>query len=193
MDITWFGGIELNLLVKNNEGEKVPVYFFTDKNKNKEGITLLENKAAETGRNNDNFIVSSPGEYDVRGIFIEAIPSLSSNDYKIIYKIRAEGMKICHLGSFSKKEIGSKELEAIGETDILFLPIGDGFANAEEAGKIISQIEPKAVIPTAYENQSQLEKFLKIMGIKDAEAQKKLKIDIKSLPKEEMKVFVIEK
>ena len=107
-------------------------------------------------------------------------------------------MKICHLGSLDQGELASKELEAIGDVDILMVPIGGKEAlDTKEAIKIMSQIEPKIVIPMYYKIPGLkialdgLDKFLKSLGIKKIESLPKLSIKKKDLPEEEAKIITL--
>ena len=89
-------------------------------------------------------------------------------------------------------------LEAIGNIDILFVPVGGVYTvNGAGAAQIVSQIEPKMVIPIHYAlpklkyKLDGLEPFLKTMGKKETGAQQKLLIKQKDLPQEETAVVVL--
>lgn len=151
------------------------------------------------------FLIETPGEYEIKGVSIKGIPAFHDNSEGkergtvTIYKIEAGGIKICHLSDIGQKELTPEQVEEIGEVDILMIPIGGIYTIAsKEAAAIISQIEPKIVIPMHYkipklkEPLEGIEKFLKIMGAEDIEPQKKLKIKLKDLPKEETEIVVLE-
>lgn len=153
------------------------------------------------------FLITDPGEYDVKGVYIQGIealtknglPKKSKNFEKItIYTIETEEIKICHLGTLNQGELTSKELALIGDVDILMIPIGGKETiEAREAMKIMSQIEPKIVIPMYYKipglktELNGLDKFLKPLGIKTLESLPKLSIKKKDLPAEEAKIIVL--
>jgi L-ascorbate metabolism protein UlaG (beta-lactamase superfamily) len=152
----------------------------------------------------DVFLIKEPGEYEVRGIFIKGIPSFHDNSSgkergeNIIYKIEAEGIKICHLGDLGQKELNDQQLEEIGEVDILMVPVGGNYTvGPKEASEIIAQIEPRLIIPMHYKlpklklDIEGVEKFLKVMGDEKKEPQKKLKVSQKDLPKEESEIVVL--
>jgi len=151
------------------------------------------------------FIASGPGEYDVKGIFIQGIPAFHDNvqgkerGRTTIYTIEAEEIKLCHLGDLGQKELTAEQLDKIGDVDILMIPIGGFFTiNAQEAVKIMAQIEPKIIIPMHYKipnlniKLDGLDKFLKIVGVKKIEPLSKLFIKEKDLPKEEVKIIVLQ-
>ncbi len=148
------------------------------------------------------FLIDGPGEYEIKGVYIQGIPAFHRNinfSGVTIYTIESEGMRVCHMGDFGQKELFPEQLEDIGEVDILLIPIGGNETiGSEEAQKIISQIEPKIVIPMRYSlpklkaKLDGLDKFLKIMGEKNHESLPKLTVKSKDLTTdEETKIIVL--
>ncbi|MEK7519394.1 MAG: MBL fold metallo-hydrolase [Patescibacteria group bacterium] len=149
------------------------------------------------------FVIEGPGEYEVKDIFFQGIHSWhdekegAERGENTIYTIEAEGLKLCHLGDFGQKELSEEQIEAIGDIDILMVPVGGTYTiDAKGAQKVISQIEPKIVIPMHYQipklkiKLDDLDKFLKIMGAKSIEPQNKFSIKKKDLA-EGMKIVVL--
>lgn len=150
------------------------------------------------------FIIGNPGEYEIRGVFIQGISSFHDNNagsergLNTLYVIEAEGIKLCHLGDIGQKELTSEQLEAIGDVDVLFLPVGGVYTIApKEAANIISQLEPKIAIPMHYALPGSkikiggVEEFLKIMGAKGVVPQEKLVLKAKDLIQEETQIVVL--
>ena len=150
------------------------------------------------------FLIDGPGEYDVKNVAIQGIPSFHDNSQgkergeNTIYKIEVEGLKICHLGDLGQKELTEEQLEKIGEVDILMIPVGGVYTiSAKEAPKIMSQIEPKITIPMHYAiprlkiKLESSDKFLKTFGIKNLEPMKKLSIKKKDILLEEAKIVIL--
>ena len=143
-------------------------------------------------------ILDSPGEYEVKGTMITGIPAKlhinheKEGDNSTIYAISIDGVRVAFLGNIAP-EVKDKQLEALGEIDVLILPIGGhGLTlDATAAAQIISQIEPKSVIPVHYDDgktkyevpQDKLDVFMKEVG-STSEAQPKLRILQKDLPLE---------
>lgn len=155
--------------------------------------------------NKEAFVIDGPGEYEVENTFIRGIFSYHDNNKgkergsNTIYVIESEGMNICHLGDLGQKELTNAQLKEIGEVDVLLIPIGGEYTlDSKTASKIISQLEPKAVIPMHYKipglklDLDGPEAFLKAMGKKDLEAEDKISISKTSLSEEEMQVFKLE-
>ncbi|MEK7503399.1 MAG: MBL fold metallo-hydrolase [Patescibacteria group bacterium] len=143
------------------------------------------------------FLVEGPGEYEVKEIFIQGIPSFhdekegKERGSNTIYTIEVEEMKLCHLGDFGQKELSEDQLEQIGDIDVLMIPVGGEFTiDAKGATHVISQIEPKIVIPMHYSipklkiKLDEVDKFLKEIGQKSVVPQEKLLIKKKDLPLE---------
>ncbi len=151
------------------------------------------------------FLVEGPGEYEVKEVYIEGIPSLHDSSLgkergdNTIYTIEAEGIKICHLGDLGQKELTSEQLEKIGEIDILMIPVGGVYTiGVKEAVRIMSQIEPNIIIPMHYQipklklKLDGVDKFLKTMGIKKVSPLPKLSIKKKDILPEEAKIIILQ-
>lgn len=153
----------------------------------------------------DPFVIKDPGEYDLKGVFIQGIAGFhddsqgSQRGRSTIYTIDTEEMRICHLGDLGQKELTSDQLDTINEVDILMIPVGGTYTiDANEATKVIAQIEPRTVIPMHYRipklkiKLDPADKFLKTMGIKKLEPLPKLTIKKKELPSEETEIILLQ-
>ena len=152
------------------------------------------------------FLISGPGEYEVKGVFVKGIPSFhdgvegKERGVNTIYIIEAEEMRFCHLGDLGQKQLTDEQLDRIGQIDILMIPVGGTYTiDSSEAQKIISQIEPKIVIPMHYElpklkvKLERVDKFLKTMGKPSVAPVDKLTVKASTLPKEgAMEIVVLQ-
>ena len=157
------------------------------------------------GVKGEPFVIDSPGEYEVKGVFVQGIPSFhdeaegKERGQNTIYIIESEGMRFCHLGDFGQKELTDEQLDKIGHVDILMIPVGGTYTiSSAEAPKVIGQIEPKIVIPMHYAlpkltvDVDGVEKFLKAMGKTAAESVDKLTVKVSTLPKDsDMEIVVL--
>ncbi|MDD3301535.1 MAG: MBL fold metallo-hydrolase [Patescibacteria group bacterium] len=147
-------------------------------------------------------VINCAGEYDVKGIFVEGIDSFhdETNGEKrggnIIYRIEIDDISIAHLGDLAHT-LDNTELEKLVGTDILLIPVGGHYTlDAKKAVEVISQIEPRMVIPMHYRHPEvkieldDLEKFIKELGVVPTH-EEKLKISKKDLPAEEMELVVL--
>jgi len=150
------------------------------------------------------FLISGPGEYEVKEAYIQGIHSWHDEKEgkklgeNTIYTIETEDLKLCHLGDFGQKELTEEQLEKIGEVDILMIPVGGVFTiSAKEATKVMSQIEPKIIIPMHSSTPKLklkldgIDKFLKVVGIKSIAPESKLSIKKKDIVQEEVKIVVL--
>lgn len=150
------------------------------------------------------FFISNPGEYDVHGIYIQGILSYHDDTQgkerglNTVYLLEVEGMKLCHLGDLGQKELTAEQLNQIGDVDILFVPVGGVYTiDGKEASHIVSQLEPKIVIPMHYAlpklkvKLGGVEEFLKPMGAKSAKPEPKLLVKERDLVNEETRVVVL--
>ena len=163
----------------------------------------IDAKAVKGISTPEPFIVSQPGEYEVKSTFIYAINSNGDdpNEKKggnIIYRLEIDLVTIAHLGSLNHP-LTNGELERLEGIDILMVPVGGGdFLNAKQAAALISQLEPRMVIPMNYKikglkaNLDSLDKFCKEIGICPTEEVSKFRVAKKDLPQEEMKVVVFQ-
>ena len=151
------------------------------------------------------FVVQGPGEYEVKGVFVQGIPSFHDDKegkergQNTIYVFEAEEMRFCHLGDLGQKQLTDEQLEKIDKVDILMITVGgEGYTiDSSAAQKIISQIEPKIVIPMHYaleKNKVKLDdvaKFLKTMGKNSIVPQDKFTVKASTLPKEAAMEIVV--
>lgn len=146
------------------------------------------------------FAITGPGEYEVGGVFIKGLPSVSNyGGEKIIntvYMVALEGMNICFLGSLGDIDLPKDTDEAIDDVDILFVPIGgEGVLDAAKAYKLAVSIAPKIIIPIHYGDlgiKDALKTFLKEAGESPAPVGK-LTLKKKDIEGKEAEVVVLEK
>lgn len=149
----------------------------------------------------DPYIIDTPGEFEVKGVLAEGIQTYhdeekgSKRGNNIIYRIEMEDISLAHLGDLGHT-LSSKELESLNGIDILFVPVGGKFTiNAKTAVEVISQIEPRMVIPMHYKVEgleidlAGVDEFIKELALNPT-YEDKLKIEKKDLPSEDMELVV---
>lgn len=148
------------------------------------------------------YVVSTAGEYDVKGVLVEGVESFhdekegEERGKNIMYRIEVDDISISHLGDLGHA-LGDKQLERLAGTDILIIPVGGVYTiDAKKAVEVISQIEPRIVIPMHYMipglkvEIEGVDKFVKELGVKPTE-EEKLKISKKDLPQEDMELVIL--
>ena len=150
------------------------------------------------------FQVSGPGEYEIGSIVINGVSSFHDNEegrdrgVNTIYTFTAEDISLCHLGDLGQKVLTDQQLEFLNGVDVLMVPVGGNYTiDGKEAVDIISQIEPKIVIPMHYKipglliDIEDIEKFAKAEGVSSSNQKDILKIDAASLPQEERETVIL--
>jgi L-ascorbate metabolism protein UlaG (beta-lactamase superfamily) len=104
----------------------------------------------------DYKIIDKIGLFYVNDIPIKGTPSFHDKDNglkrgdNIIFTFRMDEYSICHLGDLGHI-LSDDDLDAIGNVDILFIPVGGNYTiDAKEAFLITKKINPKIVIPMHY-------------------------------------------
>jgi L-ascorbate metabolism protein UlaG (beta-lactamase superfamily) len=146
--------------------------------------------------------ITGPGEYDVKGVAITGIsvyhdPQKGEERGKnTIYNIEIDGLNIVHLGDLGHV-LTEDQVQDLGNVDILMVPVGGTFTiDAEPATEVVSQLEPKIILPMHYGytglkyELDDVEKFLKEMGVENPTAQSKLTITKDKLPDEPIVVLL---
>lgn len=163
---------------------------------------LKVNVVATTDLNNDQtnnldrlqgdpMKITGPGEYEVQGIFFYGIPNTGG---RTMFVIEAEGIKVGHPG-VTVKELSYKELELFEGVDVLLLPLTG--EDSKACSQIISQVEPRVIIPIQFktpkvkEQLDTIDAFAKEMGVKDIGGEKKVILKKKDLPVEETQIQVL--
>jgi L-ascorbate metabolism protein UlaG (beta-lactamase superfamily) len=154
------------------------------------------------GVDSDCFVVNSPGEYERHGLYVRGINSYHDNKegkdrgLNTIYVIKIEDMTVCHLGDLGQDKLDDAQVEDIGNVDILMIPVGGNYTiDYKTAVKVVSQVEPKVVIPMHYKVKGLkldidgLEKFIKELEI-TPEKVDRFKIVKKNLPVDKTQLIV---
>jgi len=148
------------------------------------------------------FVIDCAGEYDFKGVLIEGIDSYHDDKNgeerggNIIFRIEMDDISLVHLGDLGQT-LDNSQLEKLVGTDILLIPVGGKYTlDAKRAVELISQIEPRIVIPMHYKTPDLkieldgLEKFIKELGLTPT-YEEKLKISKKDLPQEDRELVIL--
>lgn len=217
MQITWYGHSCFSIKTKSLLNEEINIIIdpFDDQ---KMGIKLPKSKADIVLSSHDHydhnnikavqgnpFIVKTPGEFEIKDVFIQGIPSFhdkkngAERGNNIIFYLESEKIHLAHLGDLGHI-LNEKQLSKLSKIDILMIPIGGKYTiNYSEAIEIISQLEPKIIIPMHYKipgltiDIDGIEKFAQEMGVDPNKKTDKLKITEKNLPTDRSKVIIMDK
>jgi L-ascorbate metabolism protein UlaG (beta-lactamase superfamily) len=148
-------------------------------------------------------VIDGPGEYEVKGVVVTGVPTFHDAEHgkargkNTSYLIEMDDVVVCHLGDLGHV-LNAAQVEAMSRVDVLIVPVGGGATiNAAQAAEVISLVEPKIVIPTHYRlpgttsEQEPVDRFLRDMGVSNAEPQPKLSVSASNLP-ESLQVVLLE-
>jgi L-ascorbate metabolism protein UlaG (beta-lactamase superfamily) len=208
MIIQWLGQSCFKISTKNTQGEFTII---NDPYQDSVGLKMSKLQADivtvstnQDGHNNvdaikgDPFIITNPGEYEIKGVFIYGVPALMVKEKNklTIFKVICEDISIAHLSDLSQP-LDNEQIEKLGNVDILLIPVGGkNSLDGKKAGEVISQLDPRLVIPMNYKVDGQktdlntADDFLKSCGLK-SETLDKLKVAKKDLMTEDTRVIVL--
>jgi L-ascorbate metabolism protein UlaG (beta-lactamase superfamily) len=68
-----------------------------------------------------------------------------------IYRFEFDGVTVAHFGDFGQSELRPAQRDAVGEVDLLFIPVGDGPTIGPDAAfEIVHALAPRWVVPMHY-------------------------------------------
>jgi L-ascorbate metabolism protein UlaG (beta-lactamase superfamily) len=211
MHITWNGFSSFEIETKTSTGD---VRIVTDPYQNSTGLRfprtlqaeiLLVSHDQEDANNaeavlGNPYLIDLPGEFEVKDVFIFGISAPLAREVKgrrmgnLLFRIEAEGMRLAHLGALDRG-LTDEELQQLENVDVLFVPVGGGrVMSAARAAEVISQIEPRVVIPMTHavsgvkESLGTVDDFCRTLGTCRREDMNKFKFARKDLPEEEMMI-----
>ncbi|MBI5793528.1 MBL fold metallo-hydrolase [Candidatus Uhrbacteria bacterium] len=209
MNIIWNGISSFEIETKTGTDD---VRIVTDPYQNATGLRfprtlqaemLLQSHEGDDANNREAvlgnpYVIDLPGEFEVKDVFVFGIQAPLKREEKgkhvknLIFRIEAEGMRLAHLGALDR-ELTDEELQQLENVDVLMIPVGGGrVMSASVAAEVISQIEPRVVIPMSHaveglkEPFGSVEDFCKSFGACRREEMNKYKFTRKDLPEEEM-------
>jgi len=213
MKISWNGLGSVTITGKPLQGE---VTLVTDPYQNETGlrfprtlkasIVVSSHDAPEAdnieviageGQGTTPFVIRYAGEYEVRGIFVTGISApLNDKTPHTIYRFDLEDMSVGFLGALDRK-LTDQEIEKLGSIDVLLIPSGGGSVlDAKTAAEVVSQVEPRMVVPTYIHAKGMKKKVSDAEGIcKELSCAREdvntLSLKRSALPAEDMQITVL--
>lgn len=138
--------------------------------------------------------VTGPGEYEVAGSLIEGVATYRDKQKgqergkNTAYLIHLDDMSVCHLGALGHT-LNSSQIEALKDADVLLVPVGGGGAlDGAEAAEVVSQLEPRIVIPMYYGTPNvpleSVDRFCKELAVEETTVLQRFQVTKTSLPAE---------
>lgn len=204
MYIYWFGESSIKL-----EGEKATVVI--DMIDKRSGLSIprptadivvvsnpdaLEASQGVRGPENTTpFLIDKPGEYEIKDTFVYGV---SAGADQLVFRIEMDGIAIAFFGTLDHV-MSNGELSKLEGADIAIIPVGgNGVLNGQQATAMVSQLEPRVVIPICYEvsglktKRDDKDSFCKEIGACPKDVLPKYKIVKKDLPQDTLQVVVLQ-
>jgi L-ascorbate metabolism protein UlaG (beta-lactamase superfamily) len=116
-----------------------------------------DHNAAEVVGGSPQILRSTAGTFDSPVGEVVAVASEhddaagTKNGPNTIFRFTLDGLRICHFGDFGQAELRAEQQRAIGEVDVLLLPVGGGpTIGGESATAIVRALRPRLVVPMHY-------------------------------------------
>lgn len=205
MTISWFGLSSFKIIGKD-------ITIITDPFGKTTGLTAVRGAADVVICSNPNldwcnnfssisgnpFMVTGPGEYDIKGAFIIGAGAENKElGPNTIYSIEVEAVRIAFLGPIAQTQLTDEQKQTLEGSDIVLIPVGGKqILDFETGAKIANQLEPFIIIPHSYKtaglalNLDKLDKFLQEMGGKHTE-EEKLTLKKKDLAGEQTSLVIL--
>ena len=202
MDITWLGHSCFVLKGKQATVVTDPYHDFDRYKLGRPSAAIVTVSHQHEHHNNAEVVdgspkvISGPGEYEIKGVFITGISTYHDNvsgqkqGKNTIYVIEIDDIKVCHLGDLGHK-LTSRQTEELSDVDVLLVPVGGlTTINAPVAAEVINMLDPDVVIPMHYKTEAiemelePIDSFLKEMGLKEVVRQPKLNISRSGLTRD---------
>lgn len=139
------------------------------------------------------FVVRGPGEYEKKGIAIRGVQAYQDSQKGkelglcSVYTVVAEDLTVCHLGALGQGELTDEQVEAIGDPDVLIVPVGQSALDAKAAAALATRIEPKVIIPVGSDSP---DKFVKELGL-PVQKTESFRVQKKLLPADQTLLVVL--
>ncbi|MEX0934674.1 MAG: MBL fold metallo-hydrolase [Candidatus Saccharimonadales bacterium] len=207
MEITYYGANcikvtskEVTILIDPITGEYGP------DPKIKADVLLYSQKPSKDINSKIDFLIDSPGEYEIRSVMIDGIAARLHTQKQeeapkgVIYTISHKDIRILVAGNIHP-DIADDQLDRIDGVDALVVPVGGkGLTmDKEAAADFIRQFDPALVIPVHYDDaktkypmpQDKVDSFLQEVGATDASREKSIKISNRDIS-EDVKFVVLD-
>lgn len=150
-------------------------------------------KSRALASSEEAFVIDSPGEYEIRGIFVIGVPFGRRGQggpdavFSIAYTITLDDVSICYLPAVDQQPTQS-QIDALGNVDVLIVPISGGTSlNAAQAAEVVRLVDPAIVIPshprpTGTGDGDAVTRFCQELGATGLEPQETLRVVAGRLP-----------
>lgn len=206
MHISWLGQSALKIDFKTSQSEGTLIIDPYEQAKesmprtiSSDIVLLTHGEKQVISSSKEQCTIAEAGEYEYKEVLVYGFQTAFTQTAPLIYRLEVEHVTLAHLGLLNA-QLDEKLLNELQGVDVLMLPVGGGAAmTAERAVELVTKIEPRIVIPYAFnangtgEDYAPVSQFTKLLGQDTPEAQNKFKLTKKDLPSDTLQVVILEK
>jgi L-ascorbate metabolism protein UlaG (beta-lactamase superfamily) len=145
------------------------------------------------------FYLDAPGEYEVHEVLINAVRTYrdevkgAERGLNTTFVYELDGLHAAHLGDVGHL-LNEEQLAEIGSVELVCVTLGSSL-NAARTAELVAQLDTRLVVPLPVGDErtaaAELERFLREMGVQQAQPVPKLSVSISTVP-QETTVIVLE-
>jgi L-ascorbate metabolism protein UlaG (beta-lactamase superfamily) len=97
------------------------------------------------------------GEHSGNAIAVSTVPAWHDNEQggergaTTIFVVDVDGVRIAHCGDLGQEKLTEEQVTALGEVDVLLLPVGGIYTlDGAQAAEIVRQVKPRIAVPIHY-------------------------------------------
>lgn len=144
--------------------------------------------------------LDGPGEYEIGGAMISGVATYrdkqrgKQHGKNTAFLFSFDDLTVCHLGDLGHT-LSPEQIEALKDADVLLIPVGGHCTiDAVEAVEVVSQLEPKLVIPMHFGTPNvpsdPVDRFCRELAVTDLTTAPRLSIARSGLPEETQVVLL---
>ena len=86
-----------------------------------------------------------------------------------LFLIEVDGVRIVHCGDLGQPQLTDEQLKALGEVDVLLIPVGGVYTvDGKQAADIVRQVNPQIVVPIHYKTPNLVYELQGVQGFLNA-------------------------
>lgn len=104
-------------------------------------------------------VIRAAGPHQAGDFSVKGVPTYHDTEAgahrgdNIVFVISVDGLVVCHLGDLGH-ELNPEQAEAIGQVDVLLIPVGGNFTiDAATATRVWQQLNPAVTVPMHFRNE----------------------------------------
>lgn len=196
MEIKYYGNS--CFLFKNKKGVKLLTNPFDKEAKvNLKNINpdiVITSGDTESGGKDSYYLINTPGEYEIKDMFIYGYSSLANKAKSDLFIISSDSINVAFIDK-SVSTLSDYITDEMGVVNVLFVSLDENVGmKINKIVDIASEIDPQILVPMDYDQES-LDSLKKSIGIQQIENDTTLKINAEDFLGEDlpMRLFLLEK